>query len=293
MKLHSLSIIVLMLVCLGTIAFAQRNANPFELTPRLPEKEIAESDSVEVVGNPFDITTSVAKEKVTPFSSEKKANRSNVDARMVFLFTMVMFILLAITILFTISRSFFIKSYRAFLNENMTNQLLREVESTSLLPFIILYSFFFINIGFFTYLVLESYNILPKRDYFLYFAYCLGVVIAVLLLKHLLLSLVGYIFPVYQEIQRYNFTIIIFGIVIGLILTPVNVLLAYGPDSIDKYLIFLTLGTLGIIYLYRYIRGILIANRFWAFHRFHFLLYICTVEIAPVMVLVKLATSRF
>ena len=44
----------------------------------------------------------------------------------------------------------------------------------------------------------------------------------------------------------------------------------------------------GLTYIFRSLRGLFVAGRFLAFHKFHFLLYICTVEIAPVLILIKL-----
>jgi len=40
------------------------------------------------------------------------------------------------------------------------------------------------------------------------------------------------------------------------------------------------------------LRGLLLANKFVLFHKFHFLLYICIVEIAPVVLVLKLIFSQ-
>jgi hypothetical protein len=47
------------------------------------------------------------------------------------------------------------------------------------------------------------------------------------------------------------------------------------------------IGLLGLIYLFRSLRGLFVGARFLAFHKLHFLLYLCAVEIAPVAIAIK------
>lgn len=289
---------LLAIICVWTTVLAQQGSNPFELTPRLgTDQSPSANESIQPASsNPFDL---VAPTKEVPVPQEK-ANRpvkpkkviSEPNAYRRFLFISLMATLLLFTLLMTFLRPFFQKVYSAFKTDNMFNQVLRERESIGLLPFMFLYILFFLNAGLFVYLLLHNNKITLTSSHLIGWLYCTAGVIVVFFLKHLILNLIGVIFPVQKEVRSYNFLIIVFAIVIGVVLVPVNVLLAYGPENIASNLIYFTLGTLGLIYLFRYLRSLIIANRFIAFHKFHFLLYICTVEIAPIMILVKLILNQ-
>ncbi len=281
--------------CLWQGIFAQQSSNPFELTPRLETIGTPFEQPTVVSSNPFDL---VAPTKESTAAPTKKAVRpakpkiSKEGAYKRFLFISLMITLLLLTLLMTFLRPFFQKVYSAFGSDNMFNQVYRERESIGLTPFILLYILFFLNAGLFLYLVLDHYKIAVANTHLLGWLYCTGAIVVIFVAKHLIVSIVGAVFPIQKETRLYNFLIIIFSVIIGLVLAPVNVLLAYGPDHIESYLFYFALGTLGLIYLFRYLRGLAIANRFVAFHKFHFLLYICTVEIAPVFFLVKLLLNQ-
>lgn len=286
----------------GTLTPAQQGANPFELTPRLNTAQAASTDSAIAAGsnNPFDIVApqegevapkaTKSKTATKPAKLKRTISEKNLYRR--FLFISLMSTLLLLTLLMTFFRAFYQKVYSAFISPNLFNQVARERESVGLLPFLFLYSLFFVNAGLFLYLLLHHYKIELPFTHLLNWLTCIGAVIGVFLLKHFTLSMVGAIFPIWKETRAYNFLIIIFNIVVGLILVPVNFLLAYGPENMAFTLLYLTLGTLVLVYAFGYLRGLIIANRFIAFHKFHFLLYICTVEIAPVLFLVKVILNQ-
>ena len=99
-------------------------------------------------------------------------------------------------------------------------------------------------------------------------------------------------FPVEKEINRYNFTIIIFSVFIGLGLLLGNVALGLGTEKLLSPVVTGLSVFIALLYLIRSFRGLLIGSRFIPLHIFHFLLYICTAEIAPVLVGVKLIMNQ-
>jgi hypothetical protein len=120
---------------------------------------------------------------------------------------------------------------------------------------------------------------------------CIGGISLIFILKHILLKIVGAIFPIEKELGTYSFTIIVFQIILGIALLPFMIFIAYGTEELIPYAIYGAFIMIGIFYIYRSLRGLFIGNRFLAYHKFHFLLYICTVEIAPLVVLLKVLLS--
>lgn len=273
--------LILLFSCLlfsqGLNSFAQEQ-NPFELTYRKDQKEAVKSIS----DNPFE-KLNPTEEKVVekaiqkPLLTEKSSN-----------FFLLIGLLLLLAILLTFLRSFALRSIGAFGTDNLFNFLFREMSGRGILPFLLLYIFFLINLGvlvYFSYPLFPDYifpRFKPEFHFFLLIPFLFFGA------RHLLLSFIGFIFPVKREMDRYQFLMVVTGISMGLIIAPINIFFPYLNEDWKKILIYSALIILGLVLMYHFLRGLTIGVRFIGSHQFHFLLYICTVEIAPVLILVKL-----
>ena len=279
----------------------QGGQNPFELKPRLPKEAAvntpAPADSVP--SNPFEIVEPPLPGEtpagVEPFEEGVPGEApiiSSVEGRYRrFLFTTVIELFLLLTILFTLFRSIPARVYRAFLNDNILSQLHREQGSMVSIPYFSFYLFFFFNAGFFLYLITWHYGITIAERNWASFLLLTGGLMGLFAGKHLLLKLLEAVLPFSKEFRVYSFTIIVFSIVIGILLIPFNLLIAYGPADAVSGVIVLAMVMLGLVFAFRFVRGIFIAGRLVALHLFHFLLYICTVEIAPALIVAKVIYS--
>ncbi|MFN5089483.1 MAG: DUF4271 domain-containing protein [Bacteroidota bacterium] len=273
--------IILLFSCLlfsqGIYSFAQEQ-NPFELTYRKGTKESIK----QVSENPFDKLNpvkEVTKEEiiVKPLFTEQSTN-----------FFLLITLLLLLALLLTFLRSFAIASIGALGTENLFNFLYREMSGRGFLPYLLLYIFFIVNMGIFCQfampVLLDSVHSAIEPNYFIVFFLPL----IFLTLRHLLLTFIGFVFPIKKEMDRYQFLMVVTGISIGLLIAPMNIFFPYLNEEWKQIFILGALVFLGLILLYHYLRGLTLGVRFIGSHQFHFLLYICTVEIAPVLILVKL-----
>ncbi len=176
--------------------------------------------------------------------------------------------------------------YRSFLNDNMLRLKQREQGAFISFPLLLLYIFFFLSGGFFLYLVVQTLGA-TFEDHWTLLGWCVLGLTAIFILKHTVLRVIGNIFPLEKELRQYSFTIAIFNITLGILLLPFNLLIAFGPGALPRYLIYTILASILLIYGFRIIRSLLIASRYISLHKFHFFMYLCTVEIAPTIVLVK------
>ncbi len=306
---------------------AQDSSNPFELVPRLdPEKQEVEA-AVELVEeaapvNPFDIgtpttsTAPAASESVNtnnnPFelnADEDAVSEKPVDTRpeeqpsaelgaeeevvsatgTLLILALVVLVFATISLLFF--RSIYARCYRALFNDNLLSQLYREREAGALGSFLIMYGVFFVAAGFFIALAGQYFDLFPSGQLWRTTWYSSVGLFSLLLLKHLILAILGYVFPIGKETRRYSFAIMVFWIIGGLILSLGALLLAYAPEGAEKVLIWGTIGLLVLLYLLRSLRGFFIANRFIFSYQFHFLSYICAVEIGPALCFIKVLTD--
>lgn len=270
--------------------------NPFELLPRLKEKPMEEEKATppKEEANPFDLIEPTEEKTILPApilplqketSDEPYGNKS-------FMLGVILFGLILMAVMFTSLRPFINKCYRAVLNENMLNQIYRERETGTFLPYFLLYILFFIQAGTFLFLVLRHNKFSFQVSPFILLATCILVLAGLFFLKHLLLAIAGTIFPISKETRVYSFTIMVYSIILGLLLAPANLMIAYAPAEMINFLIGGSLLMIVGLYVVRAFRGLLLANSYLRFHIFHFLLYICTVEIVPVLVLYKMITNQ-
>lgn len=292
-----------MLWLIGSCLYGQTTANPFDLLNRKPAEIAAPTDSstqavtptrtTEKPDNPFDLAAKPVEKIKKPAPKENgppTAQEGLGNNNLGFLFWVLLTVLLVFTSVFRISRDRISKMYNSFLNENFMRQTHRMNQGRFSIIYLILYAFAFVNLGIFTFLSLQSFDIsIPSTFQFLLLL--IGLVALILLIKHTLLSMVGYVFPFDKEISLYSFTIMVFWTLIGIFLLPINIIIAYAPAIVGKFVIYGAVGAIIAIYLFRAIRGFSIGSKYLMSNTFHFFLYLCTVEILPVVVLLKLIQS--
>jgi hypothetical protein len=295
--------------------------NPFELTARLPDLAVV-TDSGRVVvtetGNPFDLRPGVATSAAPTFSavplngaevqfdrlnaSPAAAPRNGTDrARrgpLVIqstdpnkgkgsILAIHIILLLALAGLWLTFGDLLRQCLRSTLNDGLMNQLYTRRSGGELGALWACYIFFFLAGGFFIYLTTTRFNVSTGIGIWgSWLTYSL-VVAAGLGLKNLVLVLYSRLFPVQREVSRYVFAIMVFSILAGLFIAPINLLVSYAPEGFQDGFIYGGLAIFGIIYFLHLFRGVFIANRLLASRPVHILLYVCTIEIAPLLLIYR------
>ncbi len=290
---------VLTICIAGSAAcFSQQTASPFDLLPRLPQSDSQDSViTISTSSNPFDIinisATNGNNSGITPqfqVARPRKilSTKEKTELYQQFLFFTILVMMVILTLIVTIFRIFIGKLWSAFLNDNLLSQLQREQSAGVRIGNLILYIMFFLNAGIFAFVALKYFNIPIAKTNLGALLLCISGIAGFYAVKHLMLSIIRYIFPIDKEVGRYNFTIIVFNIITGFLLVPLILFSAYAPDDVKGLFVYLTIGLIIALLAFRGLRGLLIASRFFAWHKFHFFLYLCAVEIAPLLVVAKL-----
>jgi len=63
---------------------------------------------------------------------------------------------------------------------------------------------------------------------------CMAFVAAVMLAKHLLMQVIGWIMPFDKELSLYGYMMAVFNQVIGIVLLPFIIVAAFAPDPFKK-----------------------------------------------------------
>lgn len=228
---------------------------------------------------------SLQAEEVIQFIPPQAVKRERMSGA--FLALVFLGILLLLTIIVNINRKLLNQVYRASLNENFSSLLYRESKHSSFnYLYTIAYIIFFINAGLFIYLV-QFLDIWFRPATYAFWVLILFPVL-VYSTRHLVMHVLAAVFPITKEANQFNFNIIIFNIMIGLFLIPVNLFIAFGPSFLHLPIMYTSIVAIGLFYIFRQLRGVLIATPLLSHNLFLFFIYLCTVEILPLAVIFKL-----
>ncbi|MFT4686401.1 MAG: hypothetical protein ACJATN_001709 [Neolewinella sp.] len=282
---------------------AQGERNPFELTARLPVQSLVNGqDSLteaRVSDNPFDLRPS----NIAPSTSSAPAVAPKIGPQndrqngpLVIqtadpnkgkgtLLSIHVILLLTLAGLWLLFGNLLRQCLRATMNDGIVNQLYTRRSGGELGALWACYLYFFLVAGFYVYLLTSYFEIgLSYGIWGSWLTYALAVA-AILGLKNMILVLFSFLFPVRKEVSRYVFVLMIFAILGGLFIAPVNLLISYAPVEWRTTFLYGGVVVLVGIYVLHLMRGIFIGNRLFFSRPVHFLLYICAIELAPLLLI--------
>lgn len=290
---------LLYLICLlwPLSPIAQQSNNPFQLEASDSMEQASDIginpfllDNLEQEeSNPFVISAPTKPQGVQGREEFEQSRKKRVSSALNFHFLFFSGLLIFLTILITLFRSIILNFNKAFWNENIL-KLLHRQRPTWKASTLFLYLFFFLNLSIFIALWV-NYGEKTTDGLPLLTLWTTIAVIGLVVLKHLILNILGSIFPVDKEVSLYNFTIIVFAINLGIFLLPFNLLIAFGPMVFKPTVFYLAAALILGVFAFRSLRAIFQTSRLFGQNKFHFFLYLCTVEIAPVFVLLKVVTG--
>ncbi|MGH1337646.1 MAG: DUF4271 domain-containing protein [Aureispira sp.] len=179
-------------------------------------------------------------------------------------------------------------TFQAFLSSSANKNVQREQAGFLKIESFTSYLLFVSSMGTFLFLtvdILQPDN--PFNSFGMLLLFILGVA-CVYILKHFQLKVLSFILPCHQEIETYNFIIFNTNKALGFLLIPLLFLVAYVPSGAQYTAFYASVILLGLIYMYRTLKGLAAAASLILFRKFHFIVYLCAVEIAPMLILLKL-----
>lgn len=199
--------------------------------------------------------------------------------------------LVALLLIFAFLRhafgKYFNDLFRLFFRTTLKYRQIREQLMQTPLPSLLLNGFFVLSAGMYASFLLIHFQLINREDFWIYFFYsCLGLS-AIYLIKFLGLKVIGWIFNMRDAADAYIFVVFVINKVIGVFLLPFLVMLAFMTGY--GYTLAVVLSWFGIagLLLYRFILTYSAVRNQVRFNPFHFFLYLCAFEIAPVLLIYK------
>jgi len=136
-----------------------------------------------------------------------------------------------------------------------------------------------ISLAFFIQLTLSYFGHASKTDWIL-FVQIITLLIFFILSKYLIEKIIATAFNIDEFTEQFNLQKVIFRTYIGLILLPINIILFYN-DSISRNFLLFIISIVLIVNILTYLASIKNHQNIIFSKLFYFILYLCTLEIAP------------
>jgi hypothetical protein len=251
---------------------------PVQELKSIQKKERVKTDSLQTV-----VVKPISK-KV--YLNPKQRNYINQDG----LFILFIVIALLIGWINIFHRKRLVQLLNAFFITRIINQLIREENSLLQRVFTAVSILFVLVLTIFSYQAAMFYKIsfFSINQQFLLFIFCILAVSIIYFSKFVIISLVSYLFDAEKLTRNYFYNTFLINNFVGLILLPIILLIAYNrlipADLLIKAGAFIFIAS----FIYRITRGVVIAIADGTYSVFHILLYLCTLEILPILFLIKL-----
>ena len=284
--------------CLFTLnAATAQEVSPFDLPDRLPPDVQRQLELRRTNGfrSPFDVPQPGQTDAVVPAYRTETAEEAELDVdyvrerfrRFALTIGLVLGVVLALLVIFF--RTTMAEAWRSFINPNLLNYHHRAQRGLADVPLQILHLFAGFAVAFALVVTLyRSGNLTAVYMTYGFYFTVVGAVLGLILLKHLLLKAMGSIYPIGGTTGRYAFLLVVFFVVLGWFAFVLGLGLAFAPPGMHTALIITAVALLVAWLLFRSFRSLFVAENYVFGNFFHFLLYLCAAEIAPVLILARL-----
>lgn len=155
------------------------------------------------------------------------------------------------------------------------------------MPSLLLNGFFVVSAGLYLTFLIEHFKINPFGSFWLLYFYCCLGLSVIYLVKFLGLKLSGWVFNREEIADAYIFIVFIINKMIGLLLLPFLILLAFASGELYSASMILSWCMLSVLLFYRIILTFSAIRNQVKVNPFHFFLYLLAFELAPLLLIYK------
>lgn len=181
---------------------------------------------------------------------------------------------------------YFKNLFQIFFQTSLRQKQTRDQHLQENLASLFLNLLFFISGGLYIGLFVQARNWLPNSLWTLSLAGG-AVLLVVYLFKFLFLLFAGWVFNMKEATNSYVFIVFMVNKIIGIILMPFLLVMAFSTPEIARIGLTISLGAIGILYGYRYLISFGMVQNKWKINPLHFFLYLCAVELLPLLLIYK------
>lgn len=194
-------------------------------------------------------------------------------------------------------RFFYYKDFRnlftSITNIYLANQIFREQESTLTISGILFNINMFISGGVLSYFFFNYSGINVELVGFELIMVSILTLIGFYIVRNLTIWLISNLFVFGQKILLVKFHTNVLYRAYALLIYPLLFVAAFSPEIFAGLVLIIALGGLFLMLILKYLRGLLIIKDYLKLFGLYIIFYICTLEIVPVLGLVKIFKDYF
>jgi hypothetical protein len=121
--------------------------------------------------------------------------------------------------------------------------------------------------------------------------YSFAVLFVVYVGKYIFLAFSGWVFNVPEATSSYTFIVFLVNKVLGIVIIPFVCLITFSPLPVKQVAITISAGVALVLFAYRYLISFGVIRSNLKVSAFHFFLYLCAVELLPLVLIYKLLVN--
>ena len=203
------------------------------------------------------------------------------------LFYALIALLLAFSFLREAFPKYFNDLFRLFFRTTIKQKQVREQLMQTPLPSLLLNIFFVVSAGLYIDILLYYWKLAPIDNFWLLFVYCMAGLAAIYTVKLIGLKISGWLFNMKEAAETYIFVVFIINKVIGIFLLPFIVFLSFMQGNLFIAALVLSWCGIGVLLVYRFLLTYASVRNQVRVNPFHFFLYLCAFELAPLLLIYK------
>lgn len=205
-------------------------------------------------------------------------------------FYLLLFLCLLLGCIRVIDPKYFLNLWKSFRNPVLSSRQLKDQTENASVSALLANVFFTLTGGAYIYYLIKLF--IPQRtgdiSPSLLVIMLIAGMMAIYLVKYAVMRFSGWAFKVEGITQHYIFNVFLINKLIGILLLPFTILLAFADEAISESAVIVSLILVGLLLINRYTRSWQVFGSFFQYSKFHFFMYLCASELLPLAVLTKL-----
>lgn len=219
-----------------------------------------------------------------PMVETMELHRSNSKDTLFYLFLGILFYFALVRIFF---EKYFGNLLTLFFRVSIRQQQIREQVLQAPLPSLLLNGLFIITGGLYAAYMLRYYHFAEAVNFWILYLNCMVVLILIYLVKFLVLKACGWVFSISRATDTYVFVVFLVNKMLGIFLLPFLILITFSGQTARDIYVTLSLIMVFIFLIYRILASFRPIRNEIKLTPFHFFLYLCAFEIAPLLLIYK------
>lgn len=177
--------------------------------------------------------------------------------------------------------------WQSFYSKRMLSQVSKEDSIINTWTFIGLFLLFGLTFGLFLYQLAQYYQVYYSINGVRLFVSLSLIILILFAIKFLVVKFLGFVFNINKLVSEYLSVLYLTYFNIAFVFLPVTVCFCLLTRQLIPYILGIALVLIVIIFIWQYLRSSVNIISNILFHKFYLFVYLCALEICPILILIK------